>query len=361
MELQVVRSARTAAAVACMLLAASAHAGAPVPPSGLRYVVIGDTDVPVAPGAQATLTFEIVNDRPVESPAGTTIGTGIPISDSGYSLAVAPGSVCGAIMPPPVPGFPGLAFSVSRPAIPAGGRVRCSYRLSRASASNRVASVLFGEVCSLGPSLAQLPCGAVFRVGTFGDIGLTYALTAPVPRGATSAIVRITATNAGTIAADQVWIAACGDLPNQFRYGTDVPDACTFDAEFAPACFLDAVAWRVGGVPTGDRTSCQLRLDFGGPLLGPRYGFLTLEGARYPGNGSVWDTNRANDMLSIGVAPQDPAAVPVARSTIVLLILGMLGCGLLARVELLTLRGGTHPSQWPPGRATCLNPEQSVS
>lgn len=170
-------------------------------------------------------------------------------------------------------------------------------------------------------------------VGTYGDIGLSCALTAPAPRGATSAIVRITATNAGTVAADSVWFAACNDLPNQFRYGTDVPDACALEIAYTPACFLSAVAWRVDTVPAGGQRSCQLRLVFGGPLLGPRAGFLVLQEARYAGNGTVWDTNGANDMLSIGVAPQDPVAVPIANGTMVVVVLLLLASGLRMRAS----------------------------
>jgi hypothetical protein len=316
--------------VAYLLGAMSAHAGTLVPPSGLQYVAIGTTDVPVAPGAQTTLTFEVVNDRPFDIPAGRIISTGLPLNDPGYSLAAAPGSACGAPTPPLPPTFPTIRFEASRPAIPAGTRIRCAYILSRSPTSNRVNAILFGELCVLSTQSIQLPCGPEFRVGTFGDIGLSYALTAPVPRGATSAIVRITATNEGTIAAGSVWFAACNDLPNQFRYGTDVPDACTLDIAYTPACFLSAVAWRVDAVPAGGQRSCQLRLVFGGPLLGSRSGFLLLQEARYAGNGTVWDTNRANDTLSIGVGPQEPNPVPLGWPALVVLLLATLATGAIA-------------------------------
>lgn len=337
----VVRTLARAGAWLLLLSASVAHAAdsleASVAPEVARVQRI-------AQGQEAEIPFLVVRRGSGNGLGMVLLQEEIQGSAAGYEFHGSPTASC-------LPGKP-VVDRRGRPAIGLpvvvpqdSDRITCTYRIRRlAGARDMRLSLCVNDstlVCGSVYFPAYIPY--VFTIGDVPDFTIRVEPAQLVPRGSTTAVVRVVATNPTSFGVRNRQIATiCAEFgggiwfPAPFEIENDFPGACPSDTPyFGTECVVfdfdhsTRRLFRVDNLPPHGESSCLLRLRFVAPL---QNGFVGLpitarDQVSYIDYGTAFDVDRANDNVPLGVAPADPpvpAPIGGTFSTI------LLAAGLLA-------------------------------
>lgn len=304
------------------------------PASAIEYQISIPQEFPnniqLAPGQSGVFSFDVQN---LSAEAGTArldivVFNGLFLLDEGQP------SQCGPI---DSRGFP--------VALQAGQSLRCSYRLYRhpASTSDFALGACTGVRNSSSPctiSSYSDPGLSWFYAGAVPDIGISASATLPVVPGATESIIRLTATNASSLATRDIPVySECLPTNQQYPYSLDnsIPGGCSFvdrpiGCQIAIGIPPAIAQWVISlpAAPPMSESSCLVRMRFNDPLATSFSDTLSLGihplipvtlalGDNYFG----YDPNPANDTTPFG-AVLSSVAVPVGDQVTWFVLCGIL-------------------------------------
>ena len=286
--------------------------------------------VRLQPGESGVLTYAVKNMRT------TALGTlTIPVQLTGiggnydYLFEAEPGSRCNLTVNP-------LALTVSGLAL--GETLICRTGVTRAPTSLSDLKIGF---CTFGNCNTPFLFSDLLFAGTLPDMALasTFAAT---PIGASTALVRLTASNAGSraiptqlVETQCLTIGGVGPVPlSPFVIENNFASACPTVA-IPQRCInvygQDVIihGYSIGPIPAGGSASCELRLRFRQPLTAPVSIAMSLPSRTFTNpDGTVeFDPDVTNNTTRIGAAPAaayEYVPVPALGRDALLLLAGLL-------------------------------------
>ena len=289
----------------------------------------------IAPGESATLVL----DARVRSSNGTGMAmlhdpTGNRAA--GYEITGSPAANCGPAQAIVQNGRPMIGLPLTAPA--GSTTFTCTYQLRRLAGS-RDARIL---VCEREFDILCTAFGwQGLTIGDLPDFAIRVEPVEAVPVGATTALVRVVATNPTPWS---VPVRRVGTECAEFGGGVQTPGApYEIENDFQGACPTESLApvtgcvnvggqnysarnYRIENIPAGGEASCLLRLQLAQPLRHPVA--LALQAADrvdYADTGLAYDVDRGNDVVPLGVVPSFSASVPaLGRARLALLALALI-------------------------------------
>lgn len=276
----------------------------------------------IAPGAAATLTLNV--RRRSDNGTGMAMLLDPTFSGAaGYEITGTPAANCG---PGQAVVFGGRRMIGLPLTTPAGSQTfTCTYQVRRLPGSRDLRL----QVCEREFDIQCVAFGwDGLTVGDVPDFAIRVEPVAPAPRGATSALVRVVATNptpwpvltrpVGTECAEFGGGVQTSGAP--FEIENDFPGACATESQSpVTGCInfggqnFSSRNYQLGTIAPGGEVSCLLRLRLAQPLQGPvALALQAGDSVTYADTGVGYDVNRANHIVPLGVAPPSFAAsVPV--------------------------------------------------
>ena len=276
----------------------------------------------IAPGAAATLTLNV--RRRSDNGSGMAMLLDPTFSGAaGYEITGAPAANCGPGQAVVFRGRPMIGLPLATPV--GSDTFTCTYQVRRLAGSRDLRL----QVCEREFDIQCVAFGSDgLTVGDVPDFAIRVEPAAPAPRGATSALVRVVATNptpwpvstrpVGTECAE--FGGGVQTLGAPFEIENDFPGACpTESLSPVTGCInfggqnFSSRNYQLGAIPPGGETSCLLRLRLAQPLEGPvALALQAADSVTYADTGVGYDVDRANHIVPLGVAPPSFAAsVPV--------------------------------------------------
>jgi hypothetical protein len=261
---------------------------------------------------------------------------------AGYEITGSPSANCGPAQAVVQGGRPMIGLPLTAPA--GSNTFTCTYQVRRLPGS-RDARIL---VCEREFDILCLAFGwEGLTVGDVPDFAIRVEPVAPAPHGATSALVRVVASNPTPwpVAARQVG-TDCEEFGGgiqtpgpPFEIENAFPGGCPAETVFpVTGCVnlggqnYSARNYRIENIPAGGEASCLLRLQLVRPLQGPvSIGLQAGVRVAYADTGLAYDVDRGNDVVPLGIAPPAfAAAVPsLDRHRAALLALAVLALAAL--------------------------------
>lgn len=218
-----------------------------------------------------------------------------------------------------------------------GATFTCRYRVLRASTSTNDINIKLCRPFNFGGWTFR-SCDMSYKRGSLPDLALSVEQVAPVPFGASEAMLRLRLTNHSAHAVTgQVASTDCQEFHggisgrHLFEIETDFPGACTLDE--GEWCFsftgqnFESYGFRFAPLAAHATTSCLVRLR----LHRPAGAFVSAELFLYDNNidlangGQAFDPQPANDKTVLGVGASGHHAIPMTRSALAVLVV-LIGC-----------------------------------